>query len=65
MTTLAGPHPVLEQTATTTRGRAKSDAAESGQAQRRRAHHLRNEILGVIAFAIVLAVVFMMRNYAS
>jgi hypothetical protein len=30
-----------------------------------RARHRRNEIIGLIAFCVVLAIVFLMRNYAS
>jgi DNA-binding CsgD family transcriptional regulator len=30
-----------------------------------RARHRRNELIGLIAFCAVLAVVFLMRNYAS
>jgi hypothetical protein len=30
-----------------------------------RARHKRNEIIGLVAFCVVLAIVFVMRNYAS
>ena len=45
--------------------RPKPPALTEKELLQLRARHRRNEIIGLIAFCVVLAIVFLMRNYAS
>jgi len=58
------PEPPSQTTGTRAR-RPKSPALTEKELARLRARHRRYEIIGLIAFCVVLAIVFLMRNYAS
>ena len=45
--------------------RPKPPALTEKELAQLRTRHRRNEIIGLIAFCVVLAIVFLMRNYAS
>jgi hypothetical protein len=45
--------------------RAAKPASTEEERARLHARHRRDEIIGLIAFCAVLAIVFLMRNYAS
>jgi hypothetical protein len=64
MTALAEPPSRTTGTAVRARRRGEPELTPEQRA-RLHARQTRNEIIGVIAFCVVLAVVFAMRNYAS
>jgi|HubBroStandDraft_6_1064221.scaffolds.fasta_scaffold796912_2 hypothetical protein len=64
MTTIAEPHPVSDTTTSDARSGVKRDAPKSQPAYASN-HRLRNEIIVLVAFCLVILFVFMRRNYAS
>jgi hypothetical protein len=65
MATIAEPHPVLDKAPSRARRSARRHEPTSQEIEQARIRHKRNEIIGLIAFGLVLLVVFLMRNYAS
>lgn len=53
------------RTSATRARRPKPPAPTETELAQLRARHRRNEIIGLIAFCVVLVIVFLMRNYAS
>jgi hypothetical protein len=64
MAIVAEPHPVISKPETRARRVAKPAPTHEERA-RVRARHRRDEIIGLIAFCAVLAIVFLMRNYST
>ncbi len=65
MVALAEPPSRTNGTGSRARPGRKPPALTPEERARLRTRHKRNEIIGLIAFCVVLAVVFAMRNYAS
>jgi hypothetical protein len=64
MTTIAEPHPVSDTTTSDALSSVKRNEPKSQPAHASN-HRLRNEIIVLVAFCLVMLFVFMMRNYAS
>jgi hypothetical protein len=65
MATIAEPHPVSDKPANTVRRGTRRREPTSQEIEQARIRHKRNEIIALIAFGVVLLIVFLMRNYAS
>jgi hypothetical protein len=65
MATVAEPHPVSDTGTSSAAQSFKRIKPESGPADQARTHHLRNEIIVLVVFCVVMLFVFLMRNYAN
>jgi hypothetical protein len=65
MASIAEPDLALDKSAIGGRRPAEHGNPKGRLANRAKPRHIRSEIVGLIAFGLVLLAVFLMRNYAS